>query len=31
MSRKAIEAMESGELKINPDPDKIHKVTWKNF
>ena len=31
MSEKSIEAVESGELKIIPDPDGINAATWKKF
>lgn len=31
MSRRSIEAVESGELRIIPDPDSIHRNTWKRF
>lgn len=31
MSKRSIDAVESGELKIIPDPDGIHSATWKRF
>lgn len=31
MSKRSIEAVESGELRIIPDPDNVHRDTWKRF
>lgn len=31
MCRRSIEAVESGALKIIPDPDQIHSETWKRY
>jgi valyl-tRNA synthetase len=31
MSRKSINAVESGELKITPDHDNVYAATWKRF
>ncbi|VBB17588.1 hypothetical protein YASMINEVIRUS_51 [Yasminevirus sp. GU-2018] len=31
MSKRSIEAVEKGDLKIIPDPDGVHRATWHRF